>query len=46
VPTLEGYTPLMENDKEGTVKTLTAYRGDMTSLIRDHSLGFKMLRGK
>jgi hypothetical protein len=45
VPTLEGYTPLMENDKEGTVKTLTAYRGDMTSLIRDHSIGIQDVKG-
>ena len=34
---VEGYSRLMEDDKEATVKTLTVYREVITSLIQQHN---------
>jgi len=33
---VKGYSRLMGEDEVGTVRTLTAYRGVMTSLIQEH----------
>lgn len=40
-----GSSPLMEDDKKANVKTFTACRGAMTSLIRDHSIGIQDVKG-
>ena len=42
---VKGYSRLMGDNEAETVKTLTAYRGDMTSLIRDHSIGIQDVKG-
>ena len=34
---VEGYSRLMEEDEEATVRTLTAYREVMTTLIQQHN---------